>query len=93
MIGGLAGLLLRAIEPAEHLPHLAGTFLVIAGRDDRLVPPGPARRLRDLTPQPKTIVLLEGVHMGIGPGQEALLTKIVAISRAWLAAEGAINGP
>lgn len=93
VIGGLVGLLLKAIEPAEHLPHLDGEFLIIGGRDDRLVPVGPARRLRDLTPEPKTVVLLEGGHMGIGPGQQILLAKIIATSRAWLVAQGAINGP
>jgi hypothetical protein len=93
VIGGLVGLLLRAIEPAEHLPHLGGAFLIIAGHDDRLVPAGPARRLRDLTPEPKTIVLLEGGHMGVGAGQQILLAKIIVTSRAWLIAQGAINGP
>jgi hypothetical protein len=93
LVGGLADRLLRPIEPAQHLPHLSGAFLVIGGRDDRLVPPRPARRLRDLTPEPKSIVLLEGGHMGVGRGQAALLAEIVRASRAWLVAEGAVNGP
>ncbi len=93
LLGGLADVLLRPLEPAEHLPALDGRFLVIAGRDDRLVPEAPARRFRALTPQPKTVLLLEGGHMGVGPGQQALLAEIIRLSRAWLIAEGAVNPP
>jgi hypothetical protein len=93
LLGALADVLLRPIEPAVHPPHLEGSFLVLAGRDDRLVPAGPAARLRDLTPEPKTVVLFDGDHMGVGANQRDLLTQFIAASRDWLVAEGAVNEP
>lgn len=93
MIGWLTGLLLRPIEPAEHLPHLKGRFLVISGKDDSFVPARSSSRLQALTPQPKTVVVLEGGHMGMGPGQERLLADIIRVSRDWLTGAGAINAP
>ena len=86
-------ILLRPVEPAMHLPHLKGRFLVIAGETDRFVPETAARRFRDLTPEPKTILRLPGDHMGIGPGQQALLDEIIRASRDWLRREGAIDPP
>lgn len=90
LVRGLGRLLLRPLDPAEHLPHLAGRFLVIGGRDDRLVPEGPARRLREATPEPKTVVLLDGAHMGTGPSQTALLAEILAVTERWLTEAGAV---
>jgi hypothetical protein len=92
-LGPLTGLLLRPIEPAEHLPHLAGRFLVIAGRNDSLISERAAARLRALTPEPKTVVLLEGDHLGVGRGQQKLLERLIAEARSWLDAEGAVNPP
>lgn len=92
-LGLLTGLLLRPLEPAEHLPHLAGRFLVIAGRNDSLISERAAVRLRALTPEPKTVVLLEGDHLGVGRGQQELLERLIAEARSWLAAEGAVNPP
>jgi hypothetical protein len=92
-LGHLTGLLLRPLEPAEHLPHLTGRFLVIAGRNDSLISERAAARLRAMTPEPKTVVLLDGDHLGVGRGQHELLERLIAESRAWLAAEGAVNPP
>ena len=91
LVGLLAERLFRPLEPALHLPHLSGRFLVIGGRDDGLIPEGAARRMRALTPEPKTVRLLEGEHMGVGQGQEALLREILALTEAWLVTEGAVN--
>jgi hypothetical protein len=82
---------LRPGEPSLHLPHLAGRFLVLEGREDAFVPPRAAARYRSLTPEPKTVVAFEGGHMGVGPGQLELLEKIIRASRAWLAEEKAID--
>jgi pimeloyl-ACP methyl ester carboxylesterase len=88
-----ADLLFRPVEPAEHLPHLASRFLLVGGRDDTFVPEAAARRMRDLAPEPKTIVLLEGDHMGVGANQQALLAQIVDVTTRWLAEQEAINPP
>ncbi len=92
--GGLARsaeILLQPIEPAHHLPKLQGRFLLIAGREDRLISERAAARLRELTPEPKEVIWLEGDHPGVGSRQKALLDEIVAVSRAWLVSQGAVN--
>jgi hypothetical protein len=92
-LGHLAEFALWPADPSAHLPHLAGRFLVLEGRDDPLIPAQAAARLRELTPQPKHVVVFDGGHMGVGPGQERLLEDIIAESRAWLVGEGAVNPP
>jgi hypothetical protein len=89
----VADLVLRPVEPGEHLPHLRGRFLVVGGRDDAFVPEAAARRMRDLTPEPKTIILLDGGHMGAGADRQALLAEIIAVTTRWLADEKAVNPP
>lgn len=91
MLARTADVLLGPVEPAAHLPHLAGRFLVISGETDRFVPTAAAAALETLTPHPKTIVRLPGDHMGVGPDQRVLLATIIGTSRTWLIREGAIN--
>jgi hypothetical protein len=93
ILSRVADLVFRPVEPGEHLPHLRGRFLVVGGRDDAFVPEAAARRLRDLAPEPKTIVLLEGGHMGVGADRQALLAEIIAVTTRWLAEEKAVNPP
>ena len=90
VVGFIADQVFRPIEPASHLPFLSGRFLVLGGRDDTLIPAESARRMRELTPEPKTVVLLEGDHMGVGAQQQALLDRIVHISRRWLIDQKAV---
>ena len=87
----IAGTYLRPLDPAEHLPHLSGRFLLIGGKDDGLVPEASARLMRDLAPEPKTVVLLDGQHIGVGKGQEALLHEILKVVESWLTEQGAVN--
>ncbi len=89
----VADLVFRPVEPGEHLPHLRGRFLVVGGRDDAFVPEAAARRMRDLAPEPKTTVLLEGGHMGVGADRQALLADIIAVTTRWLTEEKAVNPP
>lgn len=91
LLGWLAERLLRPLDPAEHLPHLSGRFLLIGGRDDGLIPERSARLMRDLAPQPKTIVLLDGRHMGVGKDQTALMKRILEATEDWLTDQGAVN--
>ena len=90
-LGGLANWLFHPLDPAEHLPHLSGRFLVIGAADDRLIPERSARLMRELTPEPKQLVQLEGRHIGVGGGQEALRQRILAVTEDWLLRENAIN--
>jgi hypothetical protein len=91
IFGAAADLLLHPVEPSLHLPFLRGRFLVLAAASDRLVAPAAARRLAELTPEPRTVVLVEGDHLGVGPDKSKLLRHVIEVSRAWLAEEGAIE--
>jgi hypothetical protein len=93
IVSRVADLMFRPVEPGEHLPYLHGRFLLVGGRDDTFVPEGAARRIRDLAPEPKTTVLLEGGHMGVGADRQALLAQIIVVTTRWLVDEGAINPP
>jgi pimeloyl-ACP methyl ester carboxylesterase len=92
-LGRFTDLALWPVEPSAHLPHLAGRFLVLEGRQDQFIPAPAAARLRELAPPPKRVVALDGGHMGIGPDKQRLLEAIIAESRAWLIDEGAVNPP
>ena len=91
LVGWLAERLFRPLDPAEHLPYLSGRFLLIGGTDDGLIPEHSAQLMRDLTPEPKTIVLLSGQHMGVGKAQTALFGQILEVTEDWLMDQGAVN--
>ena len=70
--------------PVGPIPDLGGSR--------RLVDPESARaRLREATPEPKTIIAFEGEHMGVGGKKAALLQRIIAASAAWLVEKGAVD--
>jgi dienelactone hydrolase len=91
--GAALDLLLHPVEPSHHLPHLSGTFLVLGTRTDRLIASAAAERMAELTPEPRTVLEIEGDHMGVGPDRWALLARVVDESRSWLVEEGAIEPP
>ena len=62
----LASLGLRALEPAAHLPHLEGEFLLINGQGDPRIPARSAAGLHRLTPEPKEVRLLGSGHFDAG---------------------------
>ncbi len=90
-VGALADLVLAPLQPLRHLPELDGRFLVLGGRTDRLIPAAAARALAAATPDPKDIILFDGDHMGVGPGQRRLLDRIITTSRQWLIDQGAVR--
>jgi dienelactone hydrolase len=85
----LAGLGLRALEPAAHLPHLEGEFLLINGRNDPRIPAASAADLHRLTPQPKEVRFLSAGHFDAD--DPALLAEILALCRSWLVSRGALD--
>jgi hypothetical protein len=91
ILGAGAELLLRPLEPSLHLPHLRGRFLVLGAAADRFIAPAAARRMTQLTPEPRTAILIAGDHMGVGPDQWKLLAHVVDVTRAWLVENGAIE--
>jgi hypothetical protein len=92
-LGWAADMLLRPVEPSLHLAHLRGRFLYMGGRVDRLVAPAAAERLRELVPEPRSVILVEGNHMGVGAEKQRLLREVIARTRSWLVDEGAIEPP
>lgn len=77
---------IRPLEPALHLPHLPGEFLIIHGAEDERIPEASVRRLIRLTPEPKQVIRLQGAHMG--PGEDEVNEQVVRHSRQWLVREG-----
>lgn len=88
-----AALVLRPVDPAVHLPHLAGRFLTLDAAQDQIVGAGPSRRLEQLTPAPKQAIHLQGDHVGTGPDRAAQLAAAMAATCGWLVANGAVNAP
>ncbi len=92
-LGAAADLLLRPVEPSNHLPHLHGRFLVLGAANDRLIARAAVERLATLVPEPRTVVRIEGDHMGVGPEKLKLLARVAAVTRSWLLEQGAIDPP
>jgi hypothetical protein len=87
--GLLVGLFLRHIEPARHLPHLRGEFLVVSSPDDSLVPRRCAQRLETLLPEPKTIIHMRGEH--VDASNQKLLFDVVSVVCKWMQERGVLN--
>jgi pimeloyl-ACP methyl ester carboxylesterase len=85
-----AATLLYPMEPAHHLPHLPGRFLVIRGANDDQIPDALSRRLAELTPEPKEVVTLDEGHMH--PRNPELTQRVIQLSQEWLVAQGIIAG-
>ena len=77
------------IEPAHHLPYMNNEFLLINGTRDHQVSKYSWKKLHKLTPDPKTVVILDEGHMH--PRKPELTKKLVKISREWLRERGLIN--
>jgi surfactin synthase thioesterase subunit len=84
---------LTPFQPAVHLPHLKSRFLVLEGKEDEFVPEEARRNLREAVPEPKTVVVFEGTHIGVGAKHLDLLQRIIETSRSWLIENGAVNPP
>ncbi len=78
----LALLCLRLVEPARHLPHLRGEFLVISSPDDERVPVRCAAHFEALLPDPKRVVHLAGAHLDTE--RPDLIASVVDTARGWL---------
>ena len=93
LLAALAALLsfacLRHIEPARHLPHLQGEFLVISSPDDEQVPERCSARFEALLPEPKRIVHLTGEHLDTD--RPDLIAAVVRTATNWLLERDAFN--
>jgi dienelactone hydrolase len=82
VLSELAATAVHAMEPARHLPHLDGQFLVIRGTHDTRIPAALSERLAALTPEPKQNITLEAGHMG--PDAPDVTEQVVRITQDWL---------
>lgn len=80
------------LEPARHLPHLPGSFMLVHGTRDRRIPAGAAERLTRLAPEPKRVVRVpDAGHLH--PDKTRLLRRVAGLFRGWLAGEGVLASP
>ena len=77
------------IEPAHHLSYMNNEFLLINGTRDHQISTYSWKKLHHLTPQPKTVMILDEGHMH--PRKPELTKKLVKIIRGWLRERGLIN--
>ena len=82
-------LMLKPLEPEAHLSEITGPILLINGIDDKRLPPESVSRLQALTPEPKTVINVEGAH--IGGNSPEIIEKTVRLARVWLVSKGALN--
>ncbi len=78
----LAAQIFRPLEPALHVPHIKGEFLIINAKKDKVIPFKSALKLQALMPEPKTIINLESGHLK--PGDEKTIQMLMKISKEWL---------
>lgn len=82
-------LLLKPLEPEAHLTEIAGPFLLINGKNDERIPAESVTRLQQLTPEPKTVINVEGAH--IDGNRPEIIENTVRLARVWLVSKGAMN--
>lgn len=78
-----------SIEPAHHLPHMNNEFLLINATKDHQISTYSWKKLHELTPEPKTVMILDEGHMH--PRKPELTKKIEKISMKWLKERGLVN--
>ena len=78
-----------SLEPSDHLPNMNNEFLLINGTKDHQISTYSWHKLHQLTPEPKTIVILDEGHMH--PRKPELTKKLVKITREWFRERGLIN--
>jgi hypothetical protein len=82
--------LFRPVDPALHVSHLSGHFLLISSAADTTIPRAASERLEELAPQPKQMIQLPGGHVGTSGAKLELLNAAVVATRRWLTSQGAI---
>lgn len=88
-IAWLTATAIYPLEPALHLSDMNNEFLIINGTKDNQISEYSWRKLHELVPEPKTIIILDEGHMH--PKKPELTKKLVNISKNWLVKKGVIN--
>lgn len=85
----LTASLLRWMDPARHLPHLRGDFLLVSSPEDERIPRACAERFERLTPEPKTVIHKTGEH--VDSDYPEILDEVFDTTLRWLKERGALN--
>jgi hypothetical protein len=88
-IAWLAATAIYAADPLNHLQHMHNEFLIINGSQDHQIPPYCWQKVHTMTPEPKTILILDEGHMHFRKPE--LTKRLVVISQKWLFERGIIN--
>jgi hypothetical protein len=88
-IAWLAATAIYAADPLNHLPHMHNEFLIINGNQDHQVPEYCWQKQDELTPEPKTVMILDEGHMHFRKPE--LTKRLVHMSQVWLLERGIIN--
>jgi hypothetical protein len=88
-VAWLAATAIYAADPAHHLPYMHNEFLIINGNRDHQIPEYCWKKLDALTPEPKTVIILDEGHMHFRKPE--LTRRLVVISQKWLYEQGIIN--
>lgn len=89
MLSWLGSTAIYPMEPALHLPYMNNEFLIINGIKDQQISEQSWRKLQQLTPEPKTVILLDEEHMHYR--KPKLTMKLVDICREWLLERELVN--
>ncbi len=82
-------MMLKPLEPEAHLSEITGPFLLINGKDDERLPAKSVSRLQTMTPEPKTVLTVDGPH--IDGNRPKIIENTVRLARVWLVSKGALN--
>ena len=89
IVAWTASTAIYSVEPALHLPYMKNEFLIINGTKDHQISEYSWRKLQQLVPEPKKIIMLDEGHMH--PNKPELTMKLVHLSQQWLLEKGVIN--
>jgi len=71
--------MIKQIDPQFHLPYIKGNFLIINGKNDKLISPLSAKLLQNLTPKPKTVIILDTGHIA-----KDNIKEIIEVGLKWI---------
>lgn len=89
LVAWLSATAIYSADPMHHCPYLHGEFLLINGSQDHQIPQYCWKKLHDLTPEPKTEIILDEGHMHFRKPE--LTRRLVKMSQKWLLERGVIN--
>lgn len=78
----LAETVIYPIEPALHLSSMKNEFLIVNGAMDDRIPTESWKKMHQLVPEPKTVIVLKDGHLN--PENSELTSRLINITKRWL---------